>query len=156
LSSSNQFAIVSALSTSNAPCFSSASASVSPSDELEHEKAEAVDVIERVDGGNARMVERRYCLRFALEARDTIGVGGVLDREDLDRDLAIQLRVTGSIDLAHAAGTKQPDDLMSAELRAGSEGHGGSLPEVPPCSDHPGRGPHARRHSVLTAQGPSR
>ena len=41
---------------------------------------------------------------FALEAGEPVGVGGERRRQDLDRDLALQLRVGRAIDLAHAAG----------------------------------------------------
>jgi len=51
------------------------------------------------------MVQRRKHPRFALETREAIGVGGERLRQDLDRDLATELRIVCAIDLAHAAGT---------------------------------------------------
>ena len=53
---------------------------------------------------DVRMVERRERLRFALEAREPLRIGGERGRQDLDRDVAIELGIARAIDLAHAAG----------------------------------------------------
>ena len=42
--------------------------------------------------------------------------------QDLDRDVAIQLRVARAIDLAHAAGADRHDDFVRAEASAGNWG----------------------------------
>ena len=63
----------------------------------------AVGFFEAVDGGDVRMVQRREHLRFAAEPREPIGIVGERVGQDLDRDVAIQLRVARAIDLAHAA-----------------------------------------------------
>ena len=65
------------------------------------------------------MVQRGERLRFALEARQPLGIGGEAVRQDLDRDVAIELRVARAIDLAHAAGANDRDDLVGAEAGAG-------------------------------------
>ena len=44
--------------------------------------------------------------------------------QDLERDVAIQLRVARAIDLAHAAGAEGGEDFVRAEARAGGEGQG--------------------------------
>ena len=49
------------------------------------------------------MIERRQHLRFALEAGQTFGVAGKGVWEHLDRHLPVKARVSGSIDLTHAA-----------------------------------------------------
>ena len=51
-----------------------------------------------------RMVERREDLRFALEPREPIGIAGEGVGQDLQRDVAIELRVARAIDLPHPAG----------------------------------------------------
>ena len=61
------------------------------------------------------MRQRRDCMRLALEARQAIRIGRELRRQDLDRDLATQLRVARAIDLAHAAGADRRDDLVDAD-----------------------------------------
>ena len=43
--------------------------------------------------------------------------------QDLDRDVAIQLRVARAIDLAHSACAQRREDLVDANPSAGSQGH---------------------------------
>ena len=57
-----------------------------------------------------------------LEAAEPLGIGD-LAGENLDRDLALQARVTGAVDLAHAPRAEQPHDLVRAESRACLERH---------------------------------
>ena len=59
---------------------------------------------------------------FALKAREPIVVRGERGRQNLDGDLAFELRVRRAVDLAHAAGADGGDDFIGAETRAGSEG----------------------------------
>ena len=74
-----------------------------PVDELHHERTHAARLLEAVNVRDVRVVQRREQLRFAAETREALGI--VRDRwqQDLDGDVAIQLRVVGPIDLAHAA-----------------------------------------------------
>ena len=81
---------------------------------------DAAGLFEAVDGGDVRMVQRRERLRFALEPREAIGIAGERVRQDLDRDVAIQLRVARAVDLAHAAFADRRDDFVDAEAGAGS------------------------------------
>ena len=97
-------------------------------DEFHHEaRAVPADLFESVDRGDVRMIQRRERLRFALETRQAIGIVGERVRQNLDRDLASQLRVARAIHLAHAAGTEYRDDLIRAEARAEGQGHGGAV-----------------------------
>ena len=48
------------------------------------------------------MVERRERLCFALEPRQAIGVARKGVGQDLQRNVAIELRVAGAVDLSHA------------------------------------------------------
>ena len=43
-------------------------------DQLHHQRAHAVGVFEAVDVRDVRMVQRREHLRFALEAREALGI----------------------------------------------------------------------------------
>ena len=52
------------------------------------------------------MVECGEHLRFAFEASQAIAVVGQMLRQDLDGDVALQLRVARAIDLAHATPTR--------------------------------------------------
>ena len=67
------------------------------------------------------MIQRRECLRFAREARQAIRIARDGLWQDLQRDLAIQLRIARAIDLAHAAGPKEREDFVGAEPGARSQ-----------------------------------
>ena len=62
-------------------------------DELHDEGADAARLLEAVDRGDVGVLELGEDLRLALEAREAFGVGGERLGEDLDGDLALQLRV---------------------------------------------------------------
>ena len=64
---------------------------------------------------DVRMIQRRERLRFALEPREPLGIGGERLGQDLDRDVATELRVARAIDLAHAAGPEGGEDLVRAD-----------------------------------------
>ena len=82
----------SASSTGSGPRFSR-SARSSPGDQLQHQERRAVGLLEPVDRGDVRVVERRQQLGLALEAREALGIGGDGLRQHLDRDLASEPRV---------------------------------------------------------------
>ena len=75
------------------------------------------------DRGDVGMVQRRQCLRLALEASEVVGVVGERGGQHLDGHVAIQLRVPRSIDLAHPAGTQGAEDFVGSEMVADGEGH---------------------------------
>ena len=77
---------------------------------------------EAVDRGDVRMIQRGEDFRFALETREPIGIGRERRRQDLDRDLALELRVGRPIHLPHAAFADRRGDVVDAEARAGSQG----------------------------------
>ena len=79
------------------------SASVSPSTSSSTSARIAVAVFDAVDRADVRMIERGEQPRFALEAREPSGSRRERARQDLDRDVAAELRVARAIDLAHAA-----------------------------------------------------
>ena len=80
---------------------------------------------ESVDLRDAGMVERRERLRLSREAGEVVGVRREQRRQDLDRDAAIELRVTRAIDLAHAAGAERPGDLVDPDPGASVHRHVG-------------------------------
>jgi hypothetical protein len=95
-------------------------------DQLEHQKRLALRLLETVNGGDARVVERGEKVRLALEARETLGLAG-LRRQHLDGDVTTELGVARAIDFAHAPGAQRAANLIGAETHAGSEGHGAPL-----------------------------
>ena len=83
----------------------------------------AADLLEAVDRGDVRMVERREQLRLAPEAGEAFGIGSEELGQDLQRDVAAELRVARAIDLAHAAGAEQGGDPVRAEPSTGGQRH---------------------------------
>ena len=77
-------------------------------------------LLEPVNRGDVRMIQRRERLRLALEPRQAFGVGGERVRQDLDRDLAAERRVRRPIHLAHPAFADRRGDFVGAEPGAGS------------------------------------
>ena len=71
------------------------------------------------------MGQRRDRLRLALEPGQRVGIGGDGLREDLDRDVPVQLRVPRPVDLPHPARAERREDLVGAETRPGCEGQCG-------------------------------
>ena len=86
-----------------------------PFEQLHHGVGDAVVAAEVVNGEDIGMRQRRDCMRLALEARQAIGIGRKLHRQDFERNLATQFRVARAIDLSHATGTNRRDDLVDAD-----------------------------------------
>ena len=85
-----------------------------PFDQLQDQRLDAVRFFETVDRADVRMIERCENVGFALEAREPVGIDGEELRKDLERDVAIELCVARTIDLAHAAGADSANDLVRA------------------------------------------
>ena len=56
-----------------------------------------------MDRRDIRMIQRGERPGFALEPREALGILRERLRQDLDRDLTAQVRIGGSVHLAHAA-----------------------------------------------------
>ena len=93
-------------------------------DELENQEADAVRFFDAVDRADVGVIQRGEHPRLALEAREPIRIARERARQDLDRDVASELRVVRPVDLAHAAGAEQRLQLISAEGRARHRGRG--------------------------------
>ena len=91
-------------------------------DQFHHEGGHAPAFFEAVDGGDVRMIQRGQRLRFARESRQAIRIVRERLGQDLDRDVAIQLRIARAIDLAHAPFADLRGDFVDAEAGAGGEG----------------------------------
>jgi len=77
-------------------------------------------ILDVIDRGDARMIERGEHLRLAREAREPIGIARQRRRKHLDCDIATELAVAGAINLAHAAGAEGGHDLVRSEASAGT------------------------------------
>src|SRR5262249_57262936 len=74
-----------------------------------------------------QMIQFRDRAGLAVKALAATWVLGEMLAEHLYRDDALEARVAGSIDFAHAASAKERCDFIGAETRAGSERHGKCL-----------------------------
>jgi hypothetical protein len=72
-----------------------------------------------VNRGDVRMIQGCEDLRFALEAREAIGVMTECFGQDFECDIAIEPRVARAIDLAHSACSEQTENLVRAEPLTG-------------------------------------
>src|SRR5262245_29464520 len=77
-----------------------------------------ISLFQIMDGGNAWMIEGSENFGFALETAYPVRIPRKLIRQDLDRDFALQLRVSSAIHLAHPAFPEQCGDFVRAEVRA--------------------------------------
>ena len=77
-----------------------------------------------MDRGDVGVVQRREELRFALKPCDAVRVAREFVWQDLDRDLAPELRVARAVDLAHAARPERGDDFIRPEASPAYERHG--------------------------------
>ena len=78
------------------------------------------DVVERAD---VRVRQRRDGAGLALKPLAGGRVVGQVRREHLDRDGAVQARISRAVDLPHAAGAGGADDFVRAEPDTRAEGH---------------------------------
>src|SRR6185295_6388371 len=92
-------------------------------DELQHERVDAARVLEAINRGDVRMIERREDFGFSTKPREAIRITRHGPRQNLDRDLTLQLRVGRAVDLSHSAGTKRADDLERADSLPDCETH---------------------------------
>ena len=90
-------------------------------DEFHDERGHAARLFEPVYGRNVRVVQRREDFGFPLKTRELIVVSGKRWRQNLDRDLALQLGIGGPIYFAHASGADLRGDLVDAESSAWSQ-----------------------------------
>ena len=75
-----------------------------------------------MNGDDVRVVQRGDGAGFA---RESLPVVGVVSLEDFERDVTLETRVAGSVDLAHAADPEQGYDLVGAQALAWQQVHRG-------------------------------
>ena len=95
-----------------------------PFDELHDDRADVAAMFESVDVRDQGMIQGGEHARFALEPRQPVRIVNDRIGKDLDRDLALEARITGAIDLAHATRAECADDFIGAETSTGGEWHG--------------------------------
>ena len=91
-------------------------------DQFHHERENAVRLLEAVNVRDVRMVQGGEDFGFTLKPGEAVRVRRHALRQHLDRHLAFQVRVGGSVDFAHPAGPECADDLVGAEPCAALKG----------------------------------
>jgi hypothetical protein len=91
-----------------------------PLEELHRDEVLPLVLLDRVDRADAGVVELRGRLGLALEALERRRVLRQLDRQELERHAAAELRVLGLVDDTHAAAAELPGDLV---VRGGLADH---------------------------------
>src|SRR5688572_13198448 len=86
-----------------------------PLDELEDQRHCAVRFLEAVNAADIGMIQRGKRSRLALEPRGTFLVSNEQTRQDLDRDVAIELGIAGAIHLTHSTGANLGGDFVWAK-----------------------------------------
>ena len=92
-------------------------------DQFDHERPYASAFLEAVNRRDVRMIQRREGLGFTRETGEPVLVTRQEIGQHFDGDVAIQLRVMGAIDLAHAARADQRDDFVRTEASSGGQTH---------------------------------
>src|SRR5215475_3532372 len=86
-----------------------------PVDVLDDEIVDAVVVTNVVQRADVRMIQFRDRAGLAAESRTAIGIVHVLIAQYLDRDNAIEPRVTHVVDLTHAAAPERRQNFVRTE-----------------------------------------
>jgi hypothetical protein len=89
-----------------------------PLDQFEDQRLAAGRVFEPVDGGDIGMIQRCKEFRLAREPCESTRIGDERFGQQLERHLAAEPRVAGSIHFAHAARTQRRQDLVGTQPRA--------------------------------------
>ncbi len=125
-------------------------------DELEHQRMRRTgprriggrDVFEAIDVTDVLVIERREHLRLAPEPGKPVRIGCPCVRQDFQRDVAIEFRVPGAVDLTHAARAEGGDDFVRTKPGSWAKRHGNELWNAGIIArSHPCRVVHAAGHT---------
>ncbi len=84
-------------------------------DQFHHQEALRAILLETVDARDVGVLEGRKGPRFALKTCDAFWIGAHLPRQDLDRDLPIEIWVVGPVDLTHPTSTERRQNAIRTE-----------------------------------------
>ena len=108
---------------------------VGAGDPAHHEVQPPVLLARLVDRDHVRVIDRRRHPRLALEALAEVAVGGVLGRDQLERDRASQRDLGRAVDDAHAAAAGDRLDTAARDMSALEHvGHPSMLTRMSPTS----------------------
>jgi hypothetical protein len=93
-------------------------------DQFHHDRAAracGVRFDDAVDLGDVGMIEGREYVCLAFEASQAIRMSREQIRQDLEGNVAMQLRIARPVNFAHAACPERADDLIRTEHRSGTK-----------------------------------
>src|ERR1700694_5697668 len=91
--------------------------------QLHHEASHTVALLQTVDRGNVRMIQRCEHPRFALKTGQPFRIIYEVCRKDFDRYVAPERSVVRLIHLAHSSRADLRENFVRSETCAGSERH---------------------------------
>ena len=94
-----------------------------PLHQFQHQSTGALVFLDAVDLCDVRVVEAGKDLRFPLEPGQSIRICGKRLGQDLQRDIAVQLRIRGTPHFAHPAFTEFGGDTVMPESCADAKRH---------------------------------
>ena len=89
-------------------------------------------LLEPVDRGDVRMVQRGEHLRLAPKTGDPLRIVGESLGQDFERDVATEVAVAGAIHLAHAACADGSADFVGADPGTSTQGQARGLYALSP------------------------
>jgi len=90
---------------------------------LQHEEVDALVMADIMKRADVRVIQRRDCARFSVEAFAELRIRGECLRQNLDGDRPIQTGVPRPVDLAHSARAQGSLDFIRAETSARGQTH---------------------------------
>ena len=91
--------------------------------QLDHRNRLAVHHCELMDGHDVRMGDRRNGAGLVLESGAHLRIRREVVRQHLQRDIAAEPGITGTVDLAHATGADRLHDFELGEARTWGQTH---------------------------------
>ncbi len=92
-------------------------------DQLHDERADSRGVGNAIEVRDVGVIERAEYFGFPLKALEPFRIGGDVRRKQFQRNLSLQLRIAGAVNLAHATHAKRGDDVIGAETSPQREWH---------------------------------
>ena len=81
----------------------------------------AARIFKPVDLRDVGMIQRREHLGLALEPREPFRILGERAGQNLQRDVAVELRIARAVNLAHSARPNGGDHFIRTDANAGSK-----------------------------------
>lgn len=90
---------------------------------LQHKRVDVAAVLQSMDCGDVRMVQRGEYLRLPVHAGEAFSICGKPCRQNLQRDVTAEFRIPRPVDLSHSACADRGNNLVRTEPSTWGEGH---------------------------------